>query len=54
MKRPGESYDTLLQELAEEYYPEETLDELRRRVERLRIGSVKTVPAKIAYRRLGV
>lgn len=54
MKRPGESYDSLLQELAEEYYSEETLAELRRRVAGIREGTVKTVPAEQAYRRLGV
>lgn len=54
MKRPGESYDALLQELAEEYYSEETLSELRRRVAAIRNGSTSTVSAKVAYRRLGV
>lgn len=54
MKRPGESYDSLLQELAEEYYSEDTLTELRRRVAEIRSGRTKTVPAKEAYKRLGV
>jgi hypothetical protein len=54
MKRPGEAYDTPPHELAEEYYSEETLTELRRRVEGVRTGAVKTVPTNIAYRLLGV
>lgn len=54
MKRPDETYDELLQELAEEYYPEAVVDELRRRVTGLRRDRVKTVPASEAYQRLGV
>jgi hypothetical protein len=52
MKRPGETYDDLLQELAEEYYPKEILTELRRRVDDLRSGKRKTIPAAGAYKRL--
>jgi len=44
----------LLQELAEEYYPEEIVKELRRRVDNLRSGKVKTIPASEAYKRLRV
>jgi len=54
MKRPGESYDELLQELAEEYYPPETMAELRRRVADLGGGKAKTIPAEEAYKRLGL
>ena len=54
MKRPGETYDDLLQELADEYYPPEILAELRRRVAELRSGKVRTIPAAKAYKRLGV
>lgn len=54
LKRPGESYDALLQELAEEYYSEATLAELRRRVAAIRSGKATTIPAKLAYKRLGV
>ncbi len=54
MKRPGETYDELLQELAEEYYPEEVVRELRRRVADLRAGRGKTISASKAYKRLGV
>jgi hypothetical protein len=53
MKRPGETYDDLLQELAEDYYPEETIAELRRRVSELRSGKVKTIAAAGAFKRLG-
>jgi hypothetical protein len=52
MKRPGETYDELLQELAEEYYPKEIISELRRRVADLRSGRRKTIPASEAYKRL--
>lgn len=54
LKRPDESFDALLQELAEGYYSEETLGELRRRIGELRSGKGKTVPATVAYKRLGV
>ena len=53
MKRPGETYDDLLQEMAEEYYPEGTIAELRRRVSDLRSGKVKTISADEAFQRLG-
>ncbi|MCI4345420.1 MAG: hypothetical protein L3K07_01500 [Thermoplasmata archaeon] len=54
MKRPGETYDDLLQELADEYYPAELVEELRRRVTELRSGRARTVPSVKAYKRLGV
>jgi hypothetical protein len=54
MKRRGESYDELIQELAEEYYPPETIAELRRRVAELGGGKAKTIPAGQAYKRLGL
>lgn len=54
MKRPGETYDQLIQELAEEYYPPRVVIELKRRVEDMRIGRVKGVPAAEMRRRLGI
>ena len=54
MKRPGESYDDLLQELAEEYYSPTLIAELRKRVSEIRAGKVKGVPADEVYRRWGV
>ena len=54
MKRPGESYDDLLQELAEEYYPPKLMAELRKRMSEIRAGKVKGVPAEEVYRRWGV
>lgn len=54
MKGPRETYDELIEELAEEYYPEAVLKELRRRAEDLRSGRVRTLPASEAYQRLGV
>jgi len=54
MKRPGESYDDLLQELAEEYYPPKLIAELKKRVAEIRAGKVKGVPAEEVYRRWGV
>jgi hypothetical protein len=54
MKRPGESYDELIQELAEEYYPPRVVAELKRRVADIRAGRVKSVPADEVYRRWGV
>jgi hypothetical protein len=54
MKRPGESYDALIQELAEEFYPPDTIAELRRRVADLRRGKAKTIAAEDAYERLGL
>jgi hypothetical protein len=54
MKRPGETYDELLQELTDEFYPPEVVAELRRRVASLRGGKVRTIPSAEAYKRLGV
>jgi hypothetical protein len=54
MKQPGETYDELLQELAEEYYPPRVIAELRRRVADIRAGRVKGVPAEGMRRRLGL
>jgi hypothetical protein len=54
IKRPGETYDDLLQELAEEYYSPELIGELRRRLTAIRRGKSKTIPATQAYERLGV
>ncbi|MGP8072469.1 MAG: hypothetical protein ACLPZM_05005 [Thermoplasmata archaeon] len=54
MKRPGETYDELLQELAEEYYPPRVIAELKRRVSDLHAGRVKGVPAEEMRRRLGL
>lgn len=54
MKRPGETYDELLQELAVEYYPPEVIRELRRRVTALRSGRVKGIPADEMRRRLRI
>ncbi len=54
MKRPGETYDQLIQELAEEYYPPRVIAELKRRVDDLRMGRVKGVPAAEMRRRLGI
>ena len=45
MKKPGESYDELIQELAEEYYPPSVIVELRKRVADIRAGRVKPIPA---------
>ena len=39
MKRPGETYDELLQELAEEYYSPRVIAELKRRVADIRAGN---------------
>jgi hypothetical protein len=54
MKRPGESYDALIQELAEEYYPPRVIAELKRRVADLRAGRVKSVRVDEVRRRWGV
>jgi putative addiction module component (TIGR02574 family) len=54
MKRPGETYDELLQELAEEYYPPRVIAELKRRVSDIRAGRVKGVPVEEMRRRLGL
>ncbi len=54
MKGPGETYDELLQNLAEEYYPPKVIAELKRRVADVRAGRVRGVPAAEMRRRLGV
>ncbi len=54
MKRPGETYDELLQNLAEEHYPPKVIAELKRRVADVRAGRVKGIPAAEMRRRLGV
>ncbi|HEV2520302.1 MAG TPA: hypothetical protein VGX00_06765 [Thermoplasmata archaeon] len=54
MKRPGETYDELIQELAEEYYPPTIIAELRHRVEDIRAGRVKGIPAEEMRKRLGL
>ncbi|HEV8049848.1 MAG TPA: addiction module protein [Thermoplasmata archaeon] len=54
MKRPGETYDELIQELAEEYYPPRVVAELKRRVADIQAGRVKPVPAEEVYHRWGV
>ena len=54
MKSPGETYDELLQELAEEYYPPRVIAELKKRVAEIRAGRVKGVPAAEMRRRLRV
>lgn len=54
MKRPGESYDDLLHELAEEYYPPKVITELKKRVSEIRAGKAKGVPAEEVFRRWGV
>ncbi len=54
LKRPGESYDDLLQELAEEYYPPRLLAELKKRVSETRSGKAKGIPAEEVYLRWGV
>lgn len=54
MKRPGETYDELLQELAVEYYPPRVMAELKHRVSDIRAGRVKGVPPEEMRRRLGL
>ena len=54
MKRPGETYDDLLQELTEEYYPPRLLAELKKRVADVRGDRVRGVPADEMRRRLGL
>lgn len=51
MKRPGETYDELIQQLAEEYYPPSVIEELKTRVAEIRAGRVKPVPADEVARR---
>lgn len=54
MKRPGETYDELLQELAVEYYPPGVLAELKKRVADIQAGRVRGIPASEMRRRLGL
>jgi len=54
MKGPGETYDELIQELAEEYYPPRVVAELRRRVADIQAGRVKPVPVEEVFHRWGV
>lgn len=54
MKRPGETYDALIQELAEEYYPPRVIAELKRRVDDIRSGRVKGISADEMRERLGI
>jgi len=54
MKRPGETYDALIQELAEEYYPPRVIAELKRRVGDIRSGRVKGISADEMRKRLGI
>ncbi len=54
MKRRGETYDELIQELAEEYYPPRVIAELKRRVADIRAGRVKGIPADDMRQRLGL
>lgn len=52
MKRADESYDDLIQELADEYYPPKLIAELRKRATDAREGRLKGVPASEMRRRL--
>ena len=54
MKRPGETYDELIQELADEYYPPRVMAELRKRAADIRAGRVKGIPAEEMRQRLGL
>jgi hypothetical protein len=54
MKRPGETYDELIHEIVEEYYPPQVIAELKRRVADIRAGRVKAIPAAEMRRRLGI
>ncbi len=54
LKRPGETYDGLLQELAEEYYSPRLLAELKKRVADVRGKRMKGIPAEEMRRRLGL
>ena len=54
MKRPGETYDSLIQELAEEYYPPRVIAELKRRVDEIRSGRAKGIPAGEMRKRLRI
>lgn len=53
MKRPGETYDELIQELAKEYYPPSMITELKHRVDDIRVGRIKGIPAEVMRKRLG-
>jgi hypothetical protein len=54
MKSPGETYDELIQELAEEYYPPRVIAELKRRLADFRSGRAKPIRAEEVSRRWGV
>jgi hypothetical protein len=54
MKRPGETYDDLIQELAGEYYPPRVINELKERVADIRAGRAKGIPAAEMRKRLGL
>ena len=54
MKRPGETYDELIHELAEEYYPPSVIEELEKRVADIQAGRVKPVSTKAVAKRWGV
>lgn len=54
MKRPGETYDELIQELAEEYYPPSVIAELKHRVDDIRAGRVKGIRSEEMRKRLGL
>lgn len=54
MKRPGETYDELIHEIVEEYYPPRVVAELKRRAADIRAGRVKAIPAAEMRRRLGI
>lgn len=54
MKRPGETYDELIQELTQEYYPPRVIAELMSRAAEIRAGRVKGIPAEEMRARLGI
>jgi hypothetical protein len=54
MKRPGETYDDLIQELAGEYYPPRVIAELKGRVADIRAGRAIGIPAGEMRMRLGL
>lgn len=54
MKRRGETYDDLIQELADEYYPPSIIAELKLRVDDIRAGRIKGIPAEEMRKRLGI
>jgi hypothetical protein len=51
MKRPGETYDDLIQELAEEYYPPSVIAEMKGRIADIRAGRVKPLSSEEVARR---